>query len=157
MQPPILIRLGDYADSDQIAEFMIKMAWETEGISLDPKTVRHGVRNVFKELTRGFYTVAECGDKVVGCMMVTYEWSDWRNANQWWIQSVYVLPEHRRSGVFKKLYEFTIYRAHKEQDVCGLRLYVEKGNSVAQDTYRALGMKFSDYLVFEAPIVNHKN
>ena len=131
---------------------MVSMAWETERTALELATVRAGVANAMNRPEYGFYVVAEIGDMVVGCMMITYEWSDWRNACQWWIQSVYVAPTHRRQGVFKRLYAFVEESAMEQRGVCGLRLYVEKDNMKAMKTYRSLGMEPTDYLVYEAPL-----
>jgi ribosomal protein S18 acetylase RimI-like enzyme len=97
----------------------------------------------------GFYLVAEMQGEVVGCLMVTTEWSDWRNGRFWWIQSVYVPAAWRRRGVFRALYGHVTSAAAREPDVCGVRLYVERENAVAQSTYRSLGMSETDYLLFE--------
>lgn len=140
--------LGD--DAALIADFNSRMAEETEGRALDPKVITPGVAALLDDRNKGRYWVAECGGKVVGQIMVTYEWSDWRNGKLWWIQSVYVHPEYRRSGVFTALYRHVESLALGETDVCGLRLYVDRSNSKAQRTYAKLGMKTSDYLIMES-------
>ena len=132
------------------------MALETERKHLDLDVVRAGVAALLHKEDFGFYLVAEvsagsagsCLD-VVGCLMVTYEWSDWRNGLQWWIQSVYVRPDARRQGVFRRLYRHVRTLVEADEAVCGLRLYVEKDNEIAQQTYRSLGMSETPYKVFE--------
>jgi len=104
---------------------------------------------LFKNPKHGFYVVAEIADEIVGSCMVTYEWSDWRCGVFWWIQSVYVRPEFRRRGIFRKLYEFLKEMALQEQNVCGFRLYVEKLNHTGQNTYSGVGMKPSPYMFYE--------
>ncbi len=126
------------------------MASETEGRPLDATTIRRGVTAVLEDRSRGRYWVAETGGKIIGQLMVTYEWSDWRNGVLWWIQSVYVDPVYRRRGVFSALYRHVESLALSAPDVCGLRLYVERENRRAQKTYQALGMVKSKYLVMEA-------
>ena len=124
------------------------MAKETEGIDLDPSLIAPGVRAVLTDAAKGFYFVAEIDGVVAGQMMVTFEWSDWRNGNIWWIQSVYVSPNHRRRGVFKALYQHVRDQA-LENAVVALRLYVERENLNAQKTYVAMGMHLSHYLLME--------
>ncbi len=147
---PESIRFGEMKDVTTIAEFMIRLAWETESVSLDRPTVHAGVMQAMTDPVHGFYVVATADDAVIGCMMITCEWSDWRNAKQWWMQSVYVDSHYRRQGVFRKLYKFVEKLAMEQADVCGLRLYVEKDNTQAQNTYGSLGMERTDYLVYEA-------
>jgi len=108
-----------------------------------------GVRRLLAQPALGFYLVAEAAGEVVAALMVTSEWSDWRNGRFWWLQSVYVLPAWRRRGVFRALHAHVAAAAAREPDVCGLRLYVERGNLAAQATYRALGMDTTDYLLLE--------
>lgn len=125
------------------------MALETEHKTLDLDTLTKGVQRVFDEPAQGRYLVAESEvGEVVGCLLITYEWSDWRNAPLWWVQSVYVHPGHRRQGIFKQLYQ-TVRELGALAGVCGYRLYVEKDNAKAQETYQNLGMKRTAYLVFE--------
>lgn len=145
----VQIRLALPRDAAAIAGFNNAMAMETESRALDEGTVTAGVEAVFSSNDKGFYVVAdECG-KVVGALMVTYEWSDWRNGFFWWIQSVYVVPEFRRRGIYRSLYEFVSEQARAAGNVYGFRLYVERENSVAQKVYAQLGMGKTDYLMFE--------
>ncbi len=131
-----------------IAGFNAAMARETENLELDSERLLAGVRGVFEKPERGFYLAALRNDEVVGCLLVTAEWSDWRNGTFWWIQSVYVAPLHRGSAVFRSLYREVVERARLRGDVCGIRLYVERENTRAQAVYRALGMDDSGYRVF---------
>jgi ribosomal protein S18 acetylase RimI-like enzyme len=125
------------------------MALETEHKRLDPATVGKGVQTALGNPAHGRYFVAEIDGQVVGQLMITYEWSDWRNAVFWWIQSVYVLPEARRHGVFRALYDHVEALARATPGVCGLRLYVENDNMRAQKTYVGCGMANAGYLVME--------
>lgn len=137
-------------DAEVIARYNLAMAKETEGKELDPGTLTAGVRRVFDEPGHGRYLVAEAEQgEVVGCLMITYEWSDWRNGQVWWVQSVYVHPEHRRRGVFKLLYGAVRSLGERTGGVCGYRLYVERDNDRAQQTYRTLGMTPTPYLIYE--------
>ncbi len=125
------------------------MAAETEDKQLDLAVVTDGVRQLLEQPEAGFYLVAEENETVVGALMVTFEWSDWRNGFFWWLQSVYVRPEQRRRGVFRQLYERVQAMAESRPDVCGLRLYVDKHNAVGKATYQTLGMSETAYHVFE--------
>ncbi len=145
----IRVRLACSRDAPEIARFNNAMAMETESKTLVEETVNAGVEAVFASNDKGFYVVAENGAEVIGALMVTYEWSDWRNGFFWWIQSVYVEPRFRRRGIYRMLYQFVIERARSEGNVYGFRLYVEKGNSVAQKVYATLRMQKTDYLIFE--------
>lgn len=144
----IKIRLGVKEDIDTIAKFNAEMAWETEGIDLSLERLKKGVAGLFEDSRRGFYVIAECDGKVVGQTMITYEWSDWRNADFWWIQSVYVLPEYRRAGIFRGIFEH-IKSMAKASNVCGFRLYVNKHNSQAKNAYENLGLECSYYEMYE--------
>jgi len=144
----ILIRKATPSDSSSIIDFQLKMALETENINLDSETVTKGVDAVFHNQSRGQYYVAESEGKVVASLLITYEWSDWRNCNVWWFQSVYVVPEFRRHGIFRKMYGYIRELAEKN-DIAGLRLYVETKNSGAQKTYEALGMSSEHYSFYE--------
>jgi GNAT superfamily N-acetyltransferase len=124
------------------------MAWETEQMTLAPEIINKGVNAVFDDKSRGQYWVAEENGNVIASLMITYEWSDWRNSNVWWFQSVYVLPEHRRKGIFRSMYERIKDEGEKE-GIAGLRLYVETNNTVAQNTYEMLGMQSLHYRMFE--------
>jgi ribosomal protein S18 acetylase RimI-like enzyme len=146
---PLLIRKAQPRDADAIAAFNRAMAFETEGKSLIPDLVAAGVRRLLAEPALGFYVVAEHGDRVIGCLMVTNEWSDWRNGLFWWIQSVYVEAAWRRQGVYARMYDFIRALAKADPGICGFRLYVEKENAVAQRTYASLGMTETDYLIYE--------
>jgi GNAT superfamily N-acetyltransferase len=143
------IRRAADADAPHIAQWNIAMAWETEHKRLDPDTIARGVRAVFDEPRRGFYLIAEQDGVAVGCLMVTYEWSDWRCGDFWWVQSVYVVPEARRSGVFRALYSH-VKRMAEGAGAVGLRLYVETENERAQATYGGLGMQRCHYYMYEA-------
>ena len=137
-------------DAAVLVAYNSAMAEETEGKSLDPDKIGPGVASLLADSRRGRYWVAESGGAVVGQIMVTYEWSDWRNGNLWWIQSVYVHPDWRRKGVFSALYHHVESLASADPDAIGLRLYVEENNTRAQRTYAALGMVKPRYLVMEA-------
>ena len=147
----LTIRPATRGDIDNIAVWNAAMAWETEQKRLDLKVLMPGVTTVFDEPRRGFYLVAERDGQAVGCLLVTFEWSDWRNGDFWWIQSVYVAPEARRGGVFRALYGEVAQRAAASGAV-GLRLYVETENERAQRTYRELGMSECHYLMYEQMI-----
>jgi ribosomal protein S18 acetylase RimI-like enzyme len=144
----ITVRLAQRDDAAAIAAWNAAMAWETEHKRLDPDVVMRGVAAIFEASHRGFYLVAELDGQTVGCLMVTYEWSDWRNGDFWWIQSVYVVPEARRAGAFRALYADVAQRARAAGAV-GLRLYVETENVRAQRTYRELGMEECRYFMYE--------
>ena len=144
----ITIRHAERGDIAAVAEWNMAMAWETEQKRLDLQVLMRGVTAVLDEPRRGFYLVAECEGRAAGCLLVTYEWSDWRNGDFWWIQSVYVAPEARRAGVFRALYADVAQRA-KQAGAVGLRLYVETENLRAQSTYRELGMEQCHYFMYE--------
>ena len=139
------IRRAVKTDVDTIVSFNIEMARETEGIALPRPRLIDGVNAMFADKTKGFYIVAECAGEIVGQIMITYEWSDWRNGTFWWIQSVYVLPQYRRMGVFRALFRHVKLMAEETADVCGLRLYVEQNNHTAKQTYESLGMEECHY------------
>jgi GNAT superfamily N-acetyltransferase len=144
----IIIRKANQSDAPSIVDFQLKMAWETEQMALDPETVTKGVNALFEVPSRGQYYVAETTGRVVSSLLITHEWSDWRNCNVWWFQSVYVVPEFRRQGIFRKMY-MHIRELSEEQDVAGLRLYVETNNERARRTYEALGMSSEHYSFYE--------
>jgi GNAT superfamily N-acetyltransferase len=144
----ITIRKAETGDAAAIVDFQLKMAWETEKLSLSAETVVKGVRGVFDEPSRGQYYVAESDGKVIASLLITHEWSDWRNCNVWWFQSVYVVPDWRRQGIFRSMYTFIKHEAGK-QGIAGLRLYVETKNERAQKTYEALGMSSEHYSFYE--------
>ena len=149
---PLSIRFANKADAPTIAGFNLAMARETEDKTLDPATVRSGVASLFERPERGFYLVAELDGSVVGSLMITTEWSDWRDGVFWWIQSVYVLPAAQRRGVFSRLFRHVEALAQRDREVCGFRLYVERENKVAQSVYRSLGMGETEYKLFERPL-----
>lgn len=143
------VRPAERADCARIVEFQLAMALETEGRRLDPERLRGGVEAVFEDPRRGRYLVAERGRRVVGGLLLTLEWSDWRNGWFWWIQSVYTAPEARGQGVYRALHARVLEEARAAGDVCGLRLYVEEENHAAQRVYEALGMRRSTYRFYE--------
>lgn len=149
MPEALLVRRAHPAEAATLAEFQLRMARETEDLALDPETLARGVDGVFAEPSRGAYWVAEAAGRIVGSLLVTSEWSDWRNGTVWWIHSVYVLPEERGRGVFRRLYEHLRQAVEAAPDVKGLRLYVERGNAAAQRVYERLGMTKEHYELFE--------
>ena len=144
----VIIRPGEIADAQAIADGNVKMAWETEHLRLDPATVLAGVRAALADAGKARYFIAEVDGAVVAQLMLTHEWSDWRNGDIWWIESVYVTEQHRGRGVFGLLYRH-VAEAAKRDGVVGLRLYVEKDNAAAQKIYAKLGMSITNYLVME--------
>jgi len=145
----ITIRPGTPADAPIIANYNALLARETEHLELDPVRLRAGVDAVLSDSTKGSYWVAEAEGEVVGQLMITFEWSDWRNGVFWWIQSVYVRQDWRTRGVFKALYEHVHRLAKAGGDVCGLRLYVEGENQRAKRTYQRLGLRPTCYELYE--------
>lgn len=137
---------------DVIARFNLHLARESEHLDLEPARVRAGVEAVLRDPSKGLYFVAEEGGRVIGQLLITHEWSDWRNGDFWWLQSVYVQRDFRRHGVFKALFEFVLAKAASQPDVCGLRLYMEADNDRAREAYKRLGMKETNYLVFERAV-----
>ncbi len=151
------VRPARPADRDLIVGFNRAMARETEGHDLDMPTITAGVEAVLADPAKGRYFIAECavkeavrstGREAVGQLMVTLEWSDWRNGPIWWIQSVYIAPEHRRRGVYRMLHA-SVREAGRAAGAVGLRLYVDRENLTAQATYVALGMQESRYIMYE--------
>jgi len=150
--PATQIRQANANDALTLAEFNIAMARETEQRELDRTTITAGVKAIFDNPDRGFYVVANVDEQIAGSLMITKEWSDWRNGVFWWIQSVYVAPDFRRRGIYKMLYQHVKHLAQNTGGVCGFRLYVEKDNDRAQQTYASLGMQATDYLLYEEEI-----
>lgn len=146
--PGLSVRPATSADANTIVDFNAAMAEETEDKGLDRASLAQGVARMLAEPSRGFYLIAERDGQVAGQLMVTFEWSDWRNGDFWWIQSVFVRAEHRRRGVYSALHAAVAERA-REAGACGLRLYVEQENESAQATYRRLGMDRTHYQLFE--------
>ena len=149
MPDEIIIRTGTVSDLAALVEFNISMARETEGKVLSPGIVSAGVAAAVQNAKHGFYVVAEKAGVITGSLLVTKEWSDWRNGEFWWIQSVYVRPQYRRQGIYKRLYEHVREHARTKGNVCGVRLYVDQDNLIAQQTYRNLGMQQTAYRLFE--------
>ena len=145
----IRIRPAHPADLPAIAASNLAMAHETEARRLDPQTVHAGVRRVLADPSRGVYYLAEREGKLVGQLLITREWSDWRDGWFWWIQSVYVHPDARRQGVFHALHRHIAAEARRQPDVRGLRLYVENQNTTAQAVYQQLAMKRTTYQLYE--------
>lgn len=156
---PITVRRAAPADAKTIADFNARMALETEGRELDAQRLAAGTLAVFKDEQRGFYLVAERASAVVACLLVTREWSDWRNGWFWWIQSVYVEPSARRGGIYRAMYGWLEAQARgggeltRGELIVGLRLYVEHENVRAMATYEALGMRRADYQLYEVDFV----
>lgn len=146
------VREASEADLDLLVGFNLAMAQETEDLALDPEVLRSGMRRALRDPGRGRYSVAELDGDPVGALMVTREWSDWRDAWFWWIQSVYVAPRARRRGVYTALHEAVIRAARAAGDVCGVRLYVETGNRAAQATYERQGMHPAHYRMYEVAL-----
>lgn len=143
------IRKAAEDDIPVIAGFQQKMAYETEKLDLDENVLLDGVGNVFKDPSKGFYLLAVDQGQVVGSMLLTPEWSDWRNSLFLWIQSLYVIPPYRKRGVFRMMYEHVRNMVLASGEYAGLKLYVDKENTPAQDVYRKVGMKDSHYNLFE--------
>lgn len=154
MNAPISVRRALAEDLPHIISFNQAMAWETENKHLPEDTIRPGVENLFQAPNYGFYLVAANSEEVTGSLMITFEWSDWRNGLIWWIQSVYVKPEWRRRGIYRQLYQHVKTLAEQDGSVRGFRLYVEKENEIAQETYFELGMVDSGYKLFEEMVNN---
>ncbi len=148
-----IIRPALLADTETIARYNAALALETEHRTLDLEVLRLGVAALITDAGKGRYFVAEADGQVVGQVMVTYEWSDWRNGNFWWLQSVYVCASHRGRGVFKSLFTQVIEQARTAGNVCGVRLYVEKENHRAQKVYANLGLQGTPYHILERDFV----
>ena len=149
----IAVRNATADDIDSLVAFQQAMAHETEGKTLNAELLRQGINTVFNSPDKGFYLIAEAEGRVVGGLLMTYEWSDWRNATFWWIQSVYVDAQRRRKGVYRAMHDYVYDIASSRDDICGIRLYVERSNHVAQQTYASLGMSKSHYDLYEIDFV----
>lgn len=145
----VTVRRASREDMDRIVHFNAAMALETESLGLDTLRLKAGVEAVFEDAQKGFYLVALVKGQVQSCLMVTREWSDWRNGWFWWIQSVFVDKQYRQLGLYKSMYAYLQKKAHEDKEVVGIRLYVEKENQIAQNTYEKLGMYETDYLLYE--------
>ena len=145
----MIIRQAIESDSGSIVEFQLSMAWETEELKLNEPTVIKGVAAVFEDPAKGIYYVAETEGKVVGSLLTTFEWSDWRNGTVLWIQSVYVRPEYRKRSIFSKLYKHIQEKVNGNSNLRGIRLYADKTNIPAHGVYEHLGMTAEHYQMFE--------
>ncbi len=145
----LYVRTAVAEDISSIVNFNAAMALETEGLLLDEAVLREGVKAVLSDQALGFYIVCELEGSARACLMITYEWSDWRNGLFWWIQSVYVQKEFRKQGCYKAMYNYLVELIKTKDKTAGLRLYVDKENSIAQRTYTKLGMKKTNYILFE--------
>ena len=145
----MIIRRALSQDIAELADFNIRMAHETEGVELIPEVITAGVQTMIDNPQMGFYLVVELDNGIQASLMITTEWSDWRNGIFWWIQSVYVRPSYRRQGLYRELYARVKEMAEQEPAVCGFRLYVERENVNAQKTYQSLGMSETDYKLYE--------
>lgn len=143
------IRAAQISDLEQLVDFQITMALESENLHLDKDILQQGILSVLNDKTKGSYFVVEDENNLIASLLITYEWSDWRNKIVWWIQSVFVVPEFRQKGVFKKLYNHIQAIVENDDTICGLRLYVDKQNIRAQNVYRNIGMNGEHYQVFE--------
>ncbi len=153
MDDAVVIRPAAAADIPVIVAFSKAMALETEGKTLADERITRGVTDLIHKPELGFYIVAEADTRVVAQLMITYEWSDWRDGVFWWIQSVYVAPAHRRRGLYKRMYAYIQDKARRDPSVCGIRLYVDKNNSTAKKTYETLGMALAHYDLYEVDFV----
>jgi ribosomal protein S18 acetylase RimI-like enzyme len=143
------IREANFYDIDAIVDFQLAMAKETENIDLDIETLSTGVKNAMKDRNKGFYIVAEENGITAGSLLITFEWSDWRNGWVYWIQSVYVIEEFRKKGVYKKMYDFIQEMVKNDEEIKGIRLYVDKTNTLAQKVYAKMGMNGDHYQLYE--------
>ncbi|WP_397570311.1 GNAT family N-acetyltransferase [Schlesneria sp. T3-172] len=148
-QVDIRIRVAVAEDCDVISEFNKRLAHETENKSLSHDQITRGVRTLLENPQHGRYFVAQIGGEIIGQLMHTREWSDWRNGEIWWLQSVYVLPEFRRRGVFRRLFQYLEELARQTPGVIGLRLYAEEHNAAALNVYATLGLTHAGYVVLE--------
>lgn len=145
----MIIRQATEADAQSIVEFQLAMAWETESLQLDEPTVIKGVAAVFTDSSKGVYYVAETEGRVVGSLLTTFEWSDWRNGTVLWIQSVYVRPEFRKRSIFSRLYKHIQEKVNSNTNLRGIRLYADKTNTPAHGVYEHLGMTAEHYQMYE--------
>ncbi len=145
----LVIRIATKSDVTDLVSFNQAMALETEGKQLEDAVLLKGVSAVFEDAKKGFYLVAEENGRIIGGLMVTTEWSDWRNGWFWWIQSVFIRPEGRGQGIYRRLYQHVKDMATGDGNVCGFRLYVENENKNAQAVYEKLGMEKTYYLMYE--------
>ncbi len=149
----VTVRAARQSDLETLVRFGAAMADETEGRTLDRDRLRQGTAAVLASSEHGYYLVAETTSRVVAQLLLTYEWSDWRNGVFWWIQSVYVEPSMRGRGVYRTMHEYVLRDARGRADVCGVRLYVAKENGKAQAVYVRLGMGLTAYEVYEQDFI----
>lgn len=151
----VAIRQATVADVEIVVEYNARLAEETERTQLDRQRLRRGVTAILSDSAKGLYFLAEVDGQAVGQISVTYEWSDWRNGNFWWLQSVYIAEASRGSGVLKCLFNHLISLSEVNSSICGLRLYVDKENDPARAVYSRLGFESAHYdmmeLAFNAP------
>ncbi len=145
----ITIRKATIADIPFLVAFQQKLAQETENVTLDNAILHKGMQAMFDDPSKGFYNVVEDNGVVIGCHMITYEWSDWRNGLVWWLQSVYVIESYRKQGIFKLMYENIVRIIQNDPSLIGLRLYVDKTNARAMKVYESMGMNGEHYTVYE--------
>ena len=145
----IKIREANKSDIPVIIDYQLIMAMESEGMKLNKSNLTKGVQAVFNDATKGKYYIAEYNGVVVGSMLNTFEWSDWRNGTIIWLQSVYVMPKYRKLGIFKQMYLYIKETVLQDDQLCGMRLYVDKGNLKAQKVYQAMGMTGDHYDTYE--------
>jgi GNAT superfamily N-acetyltransferase len=145
----LTIRQAVLADADILVRFNIELARESENLALEPARVKAGVEALLRDPAKGTYFVADAGGEVVGQLLITHEWSDWRNGDFWWLQSVFVRSDFRKRGVFKTLFDSVLKSAKEKGDVAGVRLYVEQHNDPAHKAYARLGFKETHYRVLE--------
>ena len=145
----ITIRKATIADIPVLVAFQQKLAQETENVTLDNAILHKGMQAMFDDPSKGFYNVVEDNGVVIGCHMITYEWSDWRNGLVWWLQSVYVIESYRKQGIFKLMYENIVRIIQNDSSLIGLRLYVDKTNARAMKVYESMGMNGEHYTVYE--------
>ena len=149
------IRLAEPRDLESLVTYNMALAWETEGRQLERSLLQSGVESILTDSAKGFYVVMEHRPtrRTIGQLLITFEWSDWRNAIFWWLQSVYVHKDWRRQGVFKTLYDYVLQEGKRQGNVAGIRLYVEQDNAVAQEVYAQAGLSAAPYKVFETDFV----
>lgn len=143
------IRNAEIKDCLYIVDFQIQMALETENRKLNRTIVEKGVKAVFEDPKKGTYYVTLLEDKIIASLLITFEWSDWRNGNVWWIQSLYVVEDYRKKGIFKKMYQFLVESIQNDPKIMGIRLYVDRTNKIAQGVYTKIGMNGEHYQVYE--------
>ena len=145
----ITIRKAVLSDLPVLITLQQKLAFETEGVQLDPGILEKGLKAMFQDHNKGYYSLAELNNEIVGCFMLTHEWSDWRNGRAYWLQSVYVVESYRKHGVFKSMFSYVQQLISSDSQAVGLRLYVDRSNVRAQQVYKAIGMNGDHYMMFE--------